>query len=947
MNAQTHQPPTSLGLWIRQRRRMLDITQEALASAASLSVSAIRKIEADERHPSLSVAEALANALQIPEPQRALFVRVARQETRIDQLAGIAAPTVPPMRSEPDIGGLLVPQFDPERLDVQGHEAASRSASVSILSDRLTALPSFPTPLVGREAEIGQVRSILLNPECRLLSLTGAGGIGKTRLAVAAAAQLAPEFADGVIYVALAAVDAGQKPLEQSAPSIVETSNPLAAAIANVLYLRAQNPGELQTRIVAYLAERHMLLLLDNLEHLLEGGVEVIAAILDGAPNIKVIATTREQLNLQSEWVFNVRGLGAPASVASTWESSSAMRLFVQSARRAVVGFDPTPGEIAAIADICRRVDGIPLAVELAASWVRVLTCAEIAEEIARDWTFLSGASRDMPERHRSMRAVFEQSWRFLTQSEKRLLRHLSVFRGGFRRDAAQAVAGATLQDLAGLVAKSLVNSQGGDRYDMHQLVRHFAGEELDAAGESDSARDRHAVWYIELATSSEDALHGPQQIQWLQRLDADLQNFEGALRWVTGDRSTIAAGEGWRMISALWWFCFVRGYWNDLYNWLVYFYRLDPPVDPAVRAIAIGRTGNLAWLRGETALAEELVAESLEAAQRSSNGIAIAMGWYAVGQVYSQSDPPRSQAAYEETLAITRRMGRKWGEGRSLFRVGTSAMNNNDLDLALRYFEEALAIFRHLGDVWGIYAVLSGTVDLYLRQGKPELVSTLGQESLAHARSLGFRQGMALEVLSLGMGAWQQGQTEEARDWFEEARRLFAEIDNQRGVAQTELQLGNTALAEAHFAEARTHFANASEITNSLGIDFVLVGALYGMAMLAFEEGDLLSAQAKLVESALLQQATPGLRHAFTSIFEGGARIAAARRNQYARAALLLGATDAARRRYAYTLPPIEVPPHDETMRATREALGEDEFSRLFAQGAALDEDEVIELLK
>jgi len=941
MNAPSDTLPTSLGLWIRQRRRMLDITQEALASAAALSVSAIRKIEADERHPSLAVAESLAAALQIPEAQRSLFVRVARQDTRIDQLAAIASPVVPPARTEHDLATLLVPQFAIER---EG-KGEGIDAMPSVLSDRLTALPSFPTPLVGREAEIGQIRATLLNPGCRLLSLTGAGGIGKTRLAVAAAAQLANDFADGVIFVALAAVDAGEKPFEQSAPDNIAAGNPLAQALANVLRLRAQRPEELLPRIVAYLADKNMLLLLDNLEHLLEGGADVVAAILDGAPNIKVIATTREQLNLQSEWVFNVRGLGAPVAEANGWESSSAMRLFVQSARRAVVGFDPAPDEVAAIADICRRVDGIPLAVELAASWVRVLTCAEIAEEIARDWSFLSGASRDMPERHRSMRAVFEQSWRFLTLSEKRLLRHLSVFRGGFRRDAAQSVAGATLQDLAGLVEKSLVNSQGNDRYDMHQLVRHFAGEELEAAGETQSARDRHAVWYIELATSSEDALHGPQQIAWLQRLDAEIQNFEGALRWITGGESTIPPGEGWRMISALWWFCFVRGYWNDLYNWLTYFYQLNPVTDPAVRAIAIGRLGNLAWLRGDTQTAQSLAAESRQAADASGNEIAIALAWYAEGQVYSQSDPPRSQAAYEQSLAITRRKGRKWGEGRSLFRMGTSAMNENDLDLAERYFDEALVIFRQLGDIWGIYAVLSGAADLLLRRGRPEQVATIGQESLAHARSLGFRQGMALEVLSLGIGAWQLGKFEEARDWFEEARRLFTEIDNQRGVAQAELQLGQTALWEGDFAQARRHFAEASDTIRALGLEPTRAGAQLGLAQLASMEGEQTGARSLLIEAAALQEQTPGLRHAFTAILETGARIAALS-HEYDRAAMLLGATEEARRLLANALAPIERPMHEATVQLTRTALGVEQYVALFAQGSALTVQEAIALL-
>jgi tetratricopeptide (TPR) repeat protein len=532
-----------------------------------------------------------------------------------------------------------------------------------------------------------------------------------------------------------------------------------------------------------------------------------------------------------------------------------------------------------------------------------------------------------------------------LTPSEKRLLRHLSVFRGGFRRDAAQTVAGATLQDLAGLVAKSLVNSQGNDRYDMHQLVRHFAAEELEAAGETASARDRHAVWYIELAASSEDALHGPQQVQWLQRLDADLQNFETALRWITGSGSTIAPGEGWRMISALWWFCFVRGYWNNLHTWLLYFYHQDPPTDPAVRAIAIGRTGNLAWLRGDTQTAERLVAESKAAAIDSENEIAIAMAWYAEGQVYSQSDPPRARAAYAESLAITKRKGRKWGEGRSLFRMGSSAMSDNDLDLAQHYFDEALVIFRQLGDTWGIYAVLSGAADLLLRRGKPEQVKIIVQESLAHARSLGFRQGIALEVLSLGIGAWQQGQFEEARDWFEEARRLFAEIDNQRGVAQAELQLGQTSLWEGDFAEARKHFTHANDTMSALGLEPTRAGAQLGLAMLASSEGDQASARTLLSGAAFLQGQTPGLRHVFTTIFEAGARIAALS-HDFPRAAVLLGATEQARRILANALAPIEVPRHQEIVQMTRAALGEEQYAMLFEEGKTKSVEQAIALL-
>src|SRR5512143_213336 len=396
--------PAYFGEWLKGRRKELDLTQAELAQRAGCSVPALRKIEAGERRPSKQLAGLLAKSLEIPTEDQITFMKVARGELNLERLA--------PPASAP----------------------SSIYRPTPIPSLPLGNLPGMLTPFIGRETELASLDQLLVDPQCRLLTLVGPGGIGKTRLAIEAAARLPAAFADGVYFVPLASVI---------------TAHFIVPLIADALGFAFQSAtrADPKTQLFRYLKGQQVLLLTDNLEPLLaEPGIEVLAELLANTPQVKLLATSREPAGLQGEWVFEVQGLPIPDSrYAEGSAQNTGVELFLQRARRAHVGFTARPQDYPAIVRICQLVDGMPLGIELAAAWVRTLDCAEIAGEIERGLGFLSVSARDLPARHRSMRAVFDHSWKLLTAEEQRVLLRLSVFRGGFKREAAEQVAGATL----------------------------------------------------------------------------------------------------------------------------------------------------------------------------------------------------------------------------------------------------------------------------------------------------------------------------------------------------------------------------------------------------------------------------------------------------------------------------------------------------------------------
>jgi predicted ATPase/DNA-binding CsgD family transcriptional regulator len=365
-----------------------------------------------------------------------------------------------------------------------------------------STLPIFPTPFIGREESLAQITDLFLNPACHLLTLLGPGGIGKTRLAVEVAAHQANLFNDGVYFVAL-------QPL--NSPDL------LIPAIADSLQLQFYPGGDPKQQLLDHLRPKSLLLILDNFEHLLDGA-EVVGEIIVHAPQVKVLATSRTRLDLVEEWVLDIGGL----------EDYEAVELFVQRARQVQSGFILTE----AVKRICQLVGGMPLGIEMAAGWVRALPAEEIAAEIERSMDLLSTTARNVPARHRNMRAALQHSWNLLSTVEQEVFQRMSVFRGGFTREGAQGVSGASIWILTALVDKSLLRIDRDGRYQMQELLRQYAEERLRASGEMENTLDLHSLYYAQFLEARWATLRSSQQREVLDEIDAEVDNIRAA--WQT-----------------------------------------------------------------------------------------------------------------------------------------------------------------------------------------------------------------------------------------------------------------------------------------------------------------------------------------------------------------------------------------------------------------------------
>ena len=383
-------------------------------------------------------------------------------------------------------------------------------------------LPAPRTSFVGRASELDEIDRLLEDPDCRLLTLVGPGGAGKTRLALEAAARRIERYPHGVHFVPLVSVASP----EFLAPAVAES---IQFAVDG-----AHSGFSAQEQLLDYLGERSTLLVLDNFEHLVDGA-DLLGEIIERAPKVELLTTSRERLNVQSEWVLDVHGLGLAENGNG---GSGALRLFVERATQVEPGFSLDDDERTEARRICRLVEGLPLGIELAASWVSVLSCAEIADEIERNIDFLATSMRDVPERHRSLRAAFDQSWRLLSGEQQDVLARLSVLRGDFGREAAAAVAGADLRLLSDLVSKSLVRRSDFGRYELHELLRQYAAEKL-AAGSPDAlaaTRERHARHYLGVLDERRGALVGKGVVQARDELRRELDNLRVAAEWAVAD---------------------------------------------------------------------------------------------------------------------------------------------------------------------------------------------------------------------------------------------------------------------------------------------------------------------------------------------------------------------------------------------------------------------------
>ena len=712
-------------------------------------------------------------------------------------------------------------------------------------------LPAPATPLLGREVDLAQLADLLDRPACRLITLVGPGGIGKTRLALHAATEQLGMFADGIWLVQLAALSSA----DLLVPSI-------AASLGTTLDDRADHTAQL----LSSLREKELLLVLDNFEHLLEGA-GLLAELLQRAPRVSVLVTSRERLRLPGEWTVEVEGLPYPREDETTdLEHYSAAALFLIAARRATNGFTLTTEESAWVARICRLVEGMPLAIELAASWARVLTCREIAEELEGSLDFLTSTERARAERHRSLRTVLDHSWNLLAPQEQRVLRQLAVFRGGFDRMAATAVAGASPSMLAALVDKSLLRRSASGRYDLHELVRQFAEEQLDAvdtlAAEAAQTRGRHLGHYLQLAEEAAPHFRGHAQTEWLKRLEAEHGNLRAVLAHcqASTDEGELHKGlreQGLRLVGALWRFWFLRGYLAEWQYWVTALggemhdateQRNDPGGDVTMQArresehaylaeVLLGRAF-LAHVSDGGPRASELAAASLACFQKAGNR----WGCAAAGAIVGARTPGITGLEHlEGSLAWARQMNDAWLIAWALFNLGGFPKPRTPLVQAVQRYEESLALARQAGDRWlcGLSLVLLAGViiDLYDDYARAR---ALLHESLTAFRELGDDLGTMLALADLGEVAWLQRDYGAAQQAYGESLRMARAVGHTWNAASVQLQLGWVTLAHGDVATSRRYFHACLEAGREGGaLPLAYAHAYAGLGTCALVEGD------------------------------------------------------------------------------------------------------------
>jgi predicted ATPase/DNA-binding CsgD family transcriptional regulator/transcriptional regulator with XRE-family HTH domain len=769
---------------LRRYRVAAGLTQEALAERAALSPRGISDLERSVRtRPYPATVRRLADALGLSEADRHVLQAAATPSARCD------ATTV----GRPHGGSLPTP------------------------------LSSF----VGREREVAGVRHLLA--ASRLVTLLGPGGIGKTRLAIEAATGMVDRFADGVDFVALASV---------RDPDLV------ISAVARALGIQDMGGRDMADRLQSHLRTADLLLVLDNFEHVLPAA-DAVGSLLANCPHLRVLVTSRAPLRLSGECEVPVQPLALPEARDSPSPEElgryEAVRLFIERGSRVRPQLMLTGRQATAVAGICARLDGLPLAIELAAARLRVLSPEVLLERLEHALPLLVGGPRDMPARQQTLAATIGWSYDLLDPAEQRLFRRMSVFVGGFTLDAAEAVCGdadlglAVLDGLESLLAKSLLGRHDEDRatprFRMLETVREYALEQARAAGELAEFRRRHAAYFLRVAEMAASKFSSVSAPEWLQRLETDHNNLRASLSWALEEHD---ADTALRLSSAVWHFWYARGYLTEGARWLEAALRMadavsseqpqargvpDAPRHVTARARALTGAGVLAHYQGHYARAATLCGRSLALCRKAGDqpGIASALRGLAL-VARSGGDFATARTMYEEARRIHEALGDQWGLSYTLRYLAIVLWMEADYAAARPVIDASLSLAREIGDGQGVGLSLTVTSYVACSLGEHEVAETAARDAFAHHESYGDRRGAAQALWTLGMAVAGQARYQEANAHHKRALSTFAEIGDRYFMGVCFIGLAQVAVAAGRPRDAVCLLAADSATMAAIG---------------------------------------------------------------------------------------------------------------------------------
>lgn len=860
----------SFGEWLKQQRHARDLTQEQLGDFAGCSFETIRKIEKGRRRASRHMVEALGRYLRIPPEELSAVMQLARLGS--------------------DATDAITYILPPHIADGQVSQPPLRASA---------GLPAWRTTFIGREHERVQVRDLLEQPEMRLLTLIGPPGIGKTRLSFQVADALVGHFQDGVSHVFLSPV---------TDPALV------CQAIAQALGVKEAPNQPLEHTLVDHLRDKHMLLLLDNFEQVIPAG-PLVGRLLAECPRLTVLVSSRTALRVYGEHQFPVPPLSLPDSDTRQPPSfeelaqSEAVELFTQRSQAVKPNFMLTADNAPIVAEICRQLDGLPLAIELAAARSKVLAPKALLARLSSRLNLLTAGMQDLPPRQQTLRGAIAWSYDLLNEEERALFRRMSVFAGGRTLEAVEVVCNAkedlktdVLDLVTSLMDKSLlrpVEETGEPRFYMLWTIREYGLECLVDAAEEGVTKSSHAEYFLDLAEDAEPLLKGPGQAVWLNRLEDEHGNLRVALEWSQKtDVQTFA-----RLASALWRFWYVRGYLSEGRGWLDAVREVDGSLPTPLRAKVRYGAGAMAVNQGEYQLAEKLFNESLAMFRELGDKIGISDCINNLGILATnQGDYARAIDLFDRSLVLRREVGDKRIIAGTLNNMANLAIIRGDYDQACAFLEEALEIFETSGELTVRAILLNNLGRAVLNQGDYEAARALFKKSLSIKQELGDKEGIASSLNRLGVVARCEGDYEQAQSLLEESLDLFRELGEKEGIAMVLNNLGQIAREQERYVEARALHEDSLFILQVLGDKMAIAVCLLGLADTARAEG------------------------------------------RPERAVRLLGAIDSMLKAAGAVLEPTDRNEYDRNVASTREVLGEDAFQSAWAAGQEMALEQAIQ---